>query len=491
MTTGHLKRASFLSALALMPALVAAQQPAGAGKTETYWPTGSRSGSVLLIERVTPTEMRAGVQFDYQVRLTNLTNSAMDELVLTEQLPDNFDVKSIDPQPDSNQGGKASWSIARLGGGESKAFRISGAAGSVGTVSACNTISFSTSACAKTTIVQPALKLEKTAPAEVIICDPIPVKLVITNTGTGDATSVQIKDTLPEGWTTSDGKSSFMVDVGTLRAGESRQATIDLRSSKTGTFTNNASATGEGGLTADASATTVVRQPVLEVTKTGRETIYVGGEVTYDISVSNRGDAPAKNTVLTDVMDASVSFVSATSGGQASGNRVTWNLGTLNPGESKSGSVTVKTNQIKTIRDTATATAFCAEASASAQTAVRGIPAILLEVIDTEDPLRIGEQTTYVITVTNQGTADDNQIKIACKIPDAMEYVSADGPTKANVDGRSVIFDPVPSLAPKAKITFRVVTKALQPADTRFATEMTSEMLTRPVNETESTRIYE
>lgn len=488
MTTGQVKRASFLSALMLMPAMVAAQ---GVGRSETFWPTGSRSGSVLLIERVTPAEMRAGVDFDYQVKLTNLTSSPMNDLVLTEQLPDNFQVDGIDPQPDSNQGGKASWSIARLGGGETKTFRVSGSAGAVGEVSACNTISFSTSACAKTTIVQPALKLEKTAPAEVVICDPIPVKLVITNTGTGAATGVQIKDTLPDGWTTPDGKTSFMVDVGTLRAGESRQATIDLRSSRTGNFTNTADATGEGGLTATASATTVVRQPVLEVTKTGREMIYVGGTVTYDISVTNKGDAPAKNTVLTDVMDASVSFVEATNGGSASGNRVTWNIGTLNPGETKSGSVTVKTSQIKTIRDTATATAFCAEASASAETAVRGIPAILLEVIDTEDPLRSGEQTTYVITVTNQGTADDNNIRIVCKVPDEMDYVSADGPTKVNANGREIVFDPIPSLAPKAKATFRVVTRAVSAADTRFATEMTSEMLTRPVNETESTRIYE
>ena len=53
-------------------------------------------------------------------------------------------------------------------------------------------------------------------------------------------------------------------------------------------------------------------------------------------------------------------------------------------------------------KNTAAAKGVCAEAAASCETKVEGIPAILLEVIDLEDPIEVGAQTTYEIKVTNQ-----------------------------------------------------------------------------------------
>ena len=40
----------------------------------------------------------------------------------------------------------------------------------------------------------------------------------------------------------------------------------------------------------------------------------------------------------------------------------------------------------------------------------RGYAGLLLEMIDTVDPIQVGEMTDYVITITNQGTADDTNI---------------------------------------------------------------------------------
>ena len=102
----------------------------------------------------------------------------------------------------------------------------------------------------------------------------------------------------------------------------------------------------------------------------------------------------------------------------------------------------------------------------------------------------MGAEEIYTITVTNQGTADDNNIRIECTLPPEMDFVSADGPTKSKVDGKVVTFEPLPSLAPKAKAVYRVVVKGNKPADVRFKTVLTSDMLTSPVQETESTHVY-
>lgn len=459
-------------------------------RTETAWPTGQRSSSVILIERTTPAEVRVGAAFDYELRITNLTAGNIGEVTISEQLAPQFDVKSIEPQPADQGGGTARWTM-NLGPSESKVIRINGVANGVATLEPCNMISFSARACQKTVVVQPALQLAKTMPAEVLVCDPIPIKVSVTNNGTGTATDVKITDNLPEGLTTPDGRTAFLVNVGTLRAGETREATVEVRAARAGTYVNEATASEAGGLTATASAQTVVRQPVLEVTKRGPELVYVGRPIRYEITVTNRGDGVAKNTVLTDTLDSSISLVEAADSGQASAGRVTWNLGNINPGESKSVSLTGKANEIKTVPNLATATAYCAEAKASISTVVKGIPALLLEVEDLEDPIEVGAQVNYAIVVTNQGSANATNIVIKCTLPAEEDYVAAKGPTKEEATAKSVVFAPVPSLAPKEKTTFRVTVKGVAPNDVRFAVEMTSDQLTSPVNETESTHIYQ
>jgi uncharacterized repeat protein (TIGR01451 family) len=135
--------------------------------------------------------------------------------------------------------------------------------------------------------------------------------------------------------------------------------------------------------------------------------------------------------------------------------------------------------------------ADCApQVDASATTDIMGIPAILLEVIDIEDPIAIGGVQTYVITATNQGSAPATNVKINCSLESAQEYVSGDGPTAVTGKGDTISCAPYPSLRPGAKATWRVKVKALKAGDIRFKAVMTSDQLSRPVEETEATTQY-
>ena len=117
--------------------------------------------------------------------------------------------------------------------------------------------------------------------------------------------------------------------------------------------------------------------------------------------------------------------------------------------------------------------------------------AILLEVIDVDDPIRVGDNETYVITVTNQGSAPAQNVRIVCNLEQQHVFQTATGSTSGSHRGGTVTFEPLASLAPKAKATWRVVVKAGGAADARFKVAMTSNMIQRPVEETESTHFYE
>jgi len=218
---------------------------------------------------------------------------------------------------------------------------------------------------------------------------------------------------------------------------------------------------------------------------------YEGRPVNYQIKVGNKGDAAAAGLVVVDSLPAGVTFVSATDGGAFANGVVTWNLGSLAPSAEKTLGITAKATAQGKQCNKAEAKATCAEpVSATACTEVKGVAALLLEVIDISDPIEVNGQETYVITVTNQGTAVDANIKINCTLEDTQSYVSSSGATAGTATGQKVAFAPLASLAPKAKAEWRVVVKALKAGDIRFAVQLDSDVLERPVNETESTHQY-
>jgi len=114
-----------------------------------------------------------------------------------------------------------------------------------------------------------------------------------------------------------------------------------------------------------------------------------------------------------------------------------------------------------------------------------------MEVIDLEDPIEVGSRTTYLITVTNQGSAPDTNIRIVCALEDKIQYVSSGGATAGSIMGNTASFAPLHSLAPKARATWQVVVRGVRPGDVRFRVTMSSDQLTRPVEETEATHLYE
>jgi len=229
--------------------------------------------------------------------------------------------------------------------------------------------------------------------------------------------------------------------------------------------------------------------PHVELTKKCPNLRYVGRDATFELGVTNRGTATALNVVVTDNLPAGVEFLNADNNGQREGNSVVWRLGNLEAGQSRTLKINVRCNQITTVRNTAKVS-YCAEAQAACEFPVKGVAAILLECVDDPDPVEVGNQTTYTITVTNQGSETGTKITVECILPAEEEFVKAGGATDAKADGKTVKFAPLPTLAPKAKAVFTVTVKGVKEGDARFRVNLTSDQIETPVMETESTHVY-
>jgi len=446
---------------------------------------------VIQVHKNMPREVQLNAPFDYTIKVTNLTNMMVADVVLTENLPNNFKFTKASPEA-KKEGNKLVWTMDALGPKESGRITVSGTPTKPDCLKYCATVTYVVPACSNVKVVEPELKLVKTAPSEVLLCDPIPVKFVVTNPGTGSAQDVKIEDALPAGLRTAEGRSNLVFNAGTLTSGQSRQFTATLKADKTGKYVNKAVASSEDGLKAESETTTIVRQPVLAISKTGPERRYLGRSATYEITVTNNGDAAARNLVVEDSIPPGTQFVSASDGGRIELSKVIWNLGTLAASRSRKVSLTLSPQKAGDLTNTAMAKATCAErVRASTKMTVAGISAVLLEVIDIDDPVEIGSQTTYVITATNQGSSPSTNIRIVCTLEDNEQYITSRGATKGTLKDDTVTFAPLPSLEPKAKATWRVVVKALKIGDVRFKVTMNTDQIVRPVEETEATHLYE
>jgi uncharacterized repeat protein (TIGR01451 family) len=69
--------------------------------------------------------------------------------------------------------------------------------------------------------------------------------------------------------------------------------------------------------------------PVLSIAKTAPFDVASGEPFTYTLTISNDGDAPANNLVITDTLPASASYVTSSNGGSLNGDMVTWNIPSL------------------------------------------------------------------------------------------------------------------------------------------------------------------
>jgi uncharacterized repeat protein (TIGR01451 family) len=98
-------------------------------------------------------------------------------------------------------------------------------------------------------------------------------------------------------------------------------------------------------------------QADLEISKADSpDPVTVGDNLTYTITVTNRGPDPATNVVVTDTLPSGVTFVSASPGCVHSAGVVTCNLGTIPAGDSVTITIVVTPTAPGTISNTATVT---------------------------------------------------------------------------------------------------------------------------------------
>jgi len=463
------------------------------GATSTTWMAPS-----ITLEQQCPSALVLGDIAEFPIILTNTSQVEASGIVLQSIIPEGMEFVGSNPQAQMS-GNSLTWNLSDVPAQTSRQVIIQMTAISSGTY--VNEVLVqghdgvrSQSMCT-VAVGEPVLSLSQTCPSKVIVGDKAEFSVTVANTGTGEAANVQISDIVPSGMTHASGQPEVTRQIGVLPAGSTATEVFSFTANQPGSASNVARVTGGKSLREQASCDVAIEKPSISIKKTGPENRFLGTTATYTIEISNPGSAPTTEVVVQDTLPGGMTFESANPPGNhlPNTNTISWNLGAIAPGETTTLQVTGRAASAGRHCNIATVkTARGLQEQAEACTAVEGVAALRLEVTDSPDPVEVGTQTTYSIVVTNQGTANATNIKIAATVPDEMEYVSSTGSTaRLVVVGKLVDFDPVPVLKPKDSLTFTVTAKGVQSGDLRFRVEMNADQLTSPVLEEESTKLYQ
>lgn len=407
-------------------------------------------------------------------------------ITLSTSLPEGVSFIKSDPEP-TVDGAKLSWTLGHMKAGSCERLRVCLRCEREGCLEACFCVSatpvaFCTIVCAK-----PVLCCQCSGPEEARPGEDLQYCLTVGNKGSCTAYDVRLIDNLPEGLEHQSGLNTLTFKVGDLAPGASKSVRLCAKAVRRGKLTNSIIATACNADQAQCECSCVVCKYCCEITKEGPKEVRVGQNADYKIVVTNIGDRPLTDLFVTDCAPGGTTIVSA-DGANICNNRAVWKVEELKPGEQTTLGIALTTcspgyycNRVQVTN--AQGSSCCAEAS----TRWKGTPGMHVCITDMEDPICLGENTSYVIHVTNTGSEPDSNVRVTVHFPKEIVPLSAVGTTAADISGQDVTFTPLNPLGPRQRAEWRIDARAKERGDARVKVEVMSDSITTPIVQEEST----
>lgn len=446
----------------------------------------------VTLDWITPSDVSLGQQIQCQLLVRNTSQMPLHNVRVQATLPKGVQLDSCRPKA-IRDAARLVWDLGEIDGGEQRTIELDLTPMAEGQFNPQATVTFSRVTQASIQVLRPQIELALAGPEQIISGQPMVYEFVVSNPGNGRAHNVILEVTLPEQLKHTDGPQ-LSYAVGTLGPHESRTVQVPLTGAQAGAWEFTVRAQAAGGASATQKSRIEVVRPRLEVNLEGPGLRYVDRPALYTVRIHNPGPAPANNIQVIDAIPAGFRFVDASAGGtyDSTTRQVSWFVGRLEANASAEVGVQLIPTELGEQRLTAEVRADSGVSEqAEAQTRVEGVEAIVLDVIDTDDPVEINGETVYEIRVTNRGTKAAENVQIAAKAAAETEVIDAAGPTPGKISGGQIVFDPIPSLEPGQCELFQVRVICRHSGEVGFKAYFRTARQTKAVVEEELTRIYQ
>lgn len=452
---------------------------------------GMQAPSVAL-EKLAPAEVQVGKLATFETRVRNVGQIAAHDVIVTDHVPRGTRLEATTPQATEAADGTLTWNLGTMQPGDEVAISMQITPEAEGEIGSVAQVGFSGKATARTISTRPLLKIEHTAPKQVMIGQEVRLSVTITNPGSGAATGVVVEEDVPEGLSHVAG-NELEYEIGVLRPGETRELELSLKAEKPGLLENTILVRGEGNLTNQHRVQIEVISPQLQVGVNGPKKRFLDRQATYSLTVANPGTAAARDVQLVAYLPKGMTYVSSDSEGQydAAQHAVLWGLEELPAG--KSGAVKLVATPVETgeqkIRVEGKADLGLSVVSEQS-VQVDAASELVFSISDLNDPIEVGTDTTYEVRVSNRGSRPATNVRLAAALPNEIKLVSGDGPSRAAAKGQQIAFEPVGRINSGEEVIFKIHAQGIGAGDHLIRVQLNSDEFPNPVTKEESTQVY-
>ena len=378
----------------------------------------------------------------------------------------------------------------------------------------------------------PTLNLQSSGPSRATVGASLQYRVTIINAGDLPANNVVLTDQRPAelkltgsslaGQTFGDSTQWL---IGDIPAHTTKTLDVLCQATKAGKSTYRWNARSDNGLKAEATTTTTITAAKLNVSMTGPKTAQVGQQVQFDVTIRNQSQVNLTNVSLSDRFDAGLQHVDRFQTRSAPDVReIRLSIPQLAAGQTikhpikfhvaQEGElchqidVTTPDGQRLTVRKCLTAVSK----PVSPQPVVpdpdtskkdprdpdnAAIPVrdqFVLKISDFSDPITVGNNIKYIITLKNDRIRTDQRILLKIHFPENLELQkiiqdkSTDQP-KFSADGRYINLPEIKEMLAGETINFEVEFKATRFGPVTLRAEVTSTRTTKAVVATEETTV--
>ena len=311
-------------------------------------------------------------------------------------------------------------------------------------------------ACESDVLHEPGIDVSKTCLGTANVGDEVTYLITVTNTGNEPLTDVTVSDSLL-------GDISDLFSD-TLGVGDSEQVEVTrvVEPGDGDILTNEVTASGIGADSQEsvedsASCETTILRPAIDIVKDGPSLAHVGDEITYTLTVTNIGNTPLHNVVVSDPLcDAAPVLTGGDDGDGILQLDETWTLSCTHVVAEADGDPVPNTATV--VGEDSLET----QVEASDDHVVDIIsPAIAI--VKTSDVLIASpdQEVTYTMVVTNTGDTPLANVTLSDPLCGSVEFVDGD----VNEDGlldlteswtytcSAILFEPVPLGTAVAPVT--------------------------------------
>ena len=305
-------------------------------------------------------------------------------------------------------------------------------------------------ASASVAVTEPRLEMKISGPSDVLYGEKAVYHVVVRNPGTGTAENVVVK--LPEAL---GGERAKLYDI---LPGEEKNFQVELFARTAGELDLSTIAAADGDLQTAAGRKIMVRRAQLDVEIAGPGMKYAGTDGKYTVTITNNGDAAARNVVSAIAMPSGVKYLGGIDSVTEVEDGINWSVGTLDQGDSRTYSMHCQLNADGNLQfDAGVRGDGDLAASHAMITAVETVADLVLTVEDPKGPLPTGENVNYTIKIRNRGSRAAMGVSVVMQYSKGIEPAGAEG-LKYTIDSENgqVLFSTIPQVDPGEEVTLVV-----------------------------------